>query len=453
MDSAPFSQTSVWVSLSSTVGNGSAAGIVPVVRDFGRWPLALIFQPSLIVMAKKRILLVAEAATLAHVARPLALSAGLDPARFDLAFACARHCHWLLQGFGGEIHGLESIDSARFIAALARGKPLYDEATLHRYVQEDLRLLDEFRPDAVIGDFRLSLSVSARLAGIPYLAISNAYWSPYWRPPHYPVPNLWLTRLLPLSLAGMLFRMARPLAFALHCRPLNRVRRHYGLPSLGSDLRRIYTDADRVVYADVSEFFTGCRLPAAQHFIGPVLWSPPGALPAWWNTVPADRPLIYVTLGSSGQARLLPRVLAVLGGFKVGVMASTAGNDLPGTLPPNALAAPYLPGAEAARRAALVICNGGSLTCQQALAAGVPVLGIADNLDQFLNMTTIEAAGAGAVMRADRFDAQAFEGMVRGMLSGENYRLAAQRMAQVFTGYDSRARFGEIVEELLADQG
>ena len=46
----------------------------------------------------------------------------------------------------------------------------------------------------------------------------------------------------------------------------------------------------------------------------------------WWDELPVDRKLIYVTLGSSGQAQLLPSVLDVLGGFPVSVIASTAGN-------------------------------------------------------------------------------------------------------------------------------
>lgn len=35
-------------------------------------------------------------------------------------------------------------------------------------------MLAEIAPDLVVADLRLSLSVSARLAGIPYIAIANA---------------------------------------------------------------------------------------------------------------------------------------------------------------------------------------------------------------------------------------------------------------------------------------
>jgi hypothetical protein len=34
---------------------------------------------------------------------------------------------------------------------------------------------------------------------------------------------------------------------------MNALRRHYGLPSIGHDLRRIYTDADLALFSDIPE--------------------------------------------------------------------------------------------------------------------------------------------------------------------------------------------------------
>lgn len=67
---------------------------------------------------KKRILFVAEAATLAHVARPLLLSAALDPETFDIVFASDPRCKWLLEKFPGRYISLPSVGSEHFLAAL-----------------------------------------------------------------------------------------------------------------------------------------------------------------------------------------------------------------------------------------------------------------------------------------------------------------------------------------------
>ncbi len=401
-------------------------------------------------MERKKILFVAEAVTLAHVGRPLALAGMLDRQRYDVHFACAPGYEMFFKGSLLHSWTLNSISSARFLAALAAGKPVYDAETLSQYVLDDMRLLQAIKPDVVIGDFRLSLSVSARLAQVPYVSVINAYWSPYVRQ-RYQVPAIALARVLPVPLADRLFNLVRPLAFALHSRPLNQVRRAYHLPSLGHDLRRIYTDADHVLYADIPEMFPAHELPVSHGYLGPVMWSPPTELPAWWDGLPAGREIIYVTLGSSGQGALLPTVLQALAPLPVMVMAATAGYSDVGALPDNARVAKYLPGELAAARSRLVICNGGSPTSQQALTAGVPVLGIAGNLDQYLNMDGVLRAGAGALLRSDRLAVATLRDTVLRLLAAPEPRAAAAGLAQQFRGYDAGARLSGVLSRILLE--
>ena len=75
-------------------------------------------------MERKKILFMAEAVTLAHLARPLALLHMLDRARFVPHFACAPRNHAFLHGSDAEQWMIESISSEQFLAALAAGKPV-----------------------------------------------------------------------------------------------------------------------------------------------------------------------------------------------------------------------------------------------------------------------------------------------------------------------------------------
>nr|WP_314635241.1 glycosyltransferase [uncultured Janthinobacterium sp.] len=392
----------------------------------------------------------AEAVTLAHVGRPLSLALGLAEEAHEVHFACADGYDFCFKQTPFRRWRIDSISSQQFLRALAGGKPVYTESTLQGYVEDDLRLLKAVQPDLVIGDFRLSLSVSARLQRIPYITISNAYWSPYVRP-HYTVPKLPLTGVLPIWLANPLFRLIRPLAFASHAAPLNRVRRRHGLPSLGSDLRRTYTDADRTLYADIPQLFPPHGMPAAHDYLGAVIWAPPLDLPDWWQRpeLSSGRPIVYVTLGSSGQGQLLPRVLRALAPLPVTVLAATAGTIRVDAVPPNAFVARFLPGDAAARRASLVICNGGSPTSQQALTAGVPVIGIAGNLDQFLNMHGITGAGAGLLLRADRFQETTLRHAATRMLDDGQARLAARQLMALFRDYAAGQRLQAHMDALL----
>lgn len=389
----------------------------------------------------KKILFVAEAVTLAHVARPLALAAALDPAEFEVALACDPRARWAASAFRGEVRSIRSIEPSAFLRALAVGRPVYDEQTLEAYVREDLAVLEAVRPDVVVGDFRLSLSVSARRAGIPYWNLTNAYWSAYYACPRYPIPSHPATRFLPIPLADAAFQLVRPLAFKRHARPLARVRRRHGLPPLGGDLRRAYTDGDRVLYADVPELFPLRDAPPEHRFLGPILWSPPVALPEWWSRLPRDRPLVYVTLGSSGHQAGLDATLEALSQVDCTIAVATAGLEARGAAPRNAYVARYLPGTEVAERSKLVICNGGSPTSQQALAAGVPVLGVASNLDQFLNMRAIATAGAGRLVRADRASAPRILAAVRDLLANPAYAESAAKVSAAFARYRAGERF------------
>jgi UDP:flavonoid glycosyltransferase YjiC (YdhE family) len=374
---------------------------------------------------RRRILFVAEAVTLAHFARCVALVNTLDPGGYDVHVASdPRYLSLVREPRPFTFHPIRSIPTGQFTKALAEGKPVFDTETLAEYVEDDLRLLNETQPDLVVGDFRLSLAVSAPTAATPYASIINAYWSPYARV-RFSVPDLPFVRILGVKVSQQLFALVRPVAFALHAVPLNRLRRRYGLPSLGYDLREVYSWADYVLYPDLPDAMDMAPLPKNHRFIGPILWSASAELPAWWGELPNDRPIVYVTLGSSGRWDLLPTLLKSLADLPITVIASSASQPTISEVPENAYLAPYLPGAEATARSRLVICNGGSMTTHEALAAGVPVLGIASNMDQFLNMQGICRLGAGIVQRADELSVDNARRMVAKLLDDTTYTRAA----------------------------
>lgn len=398
-------------------------------------------------MKKTRVLFFAEAVTLAHVARPVALAKSLDPEVCDVHFAHCPRYRPLLGDMSFTEHHIKSISPQQFMGALDKGSVLYDLSTLKRYVEEDLQLIAAVKPDIVVGDFRLSLAVSAELAGTPYISLSNACWSPYTRQ-HYTVPELPLSRTLGPVLGQWVFELGRPVVFASHCIPMFRLRRDYGLKSLGFNLNEVYTHGDYTLYADIPGLYQMPDLPENHRLIGPVTWSPDLPLPAWWQTLPKEHPFIYVTLGSSGQAGLLPEVLSALAQLPVTALVSTAGAEFPREIPQNVFVEKYLPGEAAVERSSLVICNGGSPTTHQALAAGVPVLGLAGNLDQYLNMATIERAGAGRLLRSGSCDSAVLVEAVPQLLIDPVARKVAGDLSKRIRDCDFAGEFYRIINEI-----
>lgn len=402
-------------------------------------------------MTPKKILLIAHDVTLAHLGRPLRLAEGLIADGHDVTLAASAESARFLKDFAGQVYTLAPTGKARFIDNLAKGRPVFDFETLKRFTEEDEAILAALRPDLVIGDFRITLSVSARRQRVPYASITNAYWSPAFTP-RYVVPNLPMVPLLGVGLSQAIFDLVRPVAFAIHARPMNRLRRHYGLPSLGPDLRRIYTDADLALFSDIPELYG--LPPDSEHggvFLGPVDWSPSLPLPPWWSEVDEKQPIIYVTLGSSGASELLPPLLEGLQPLDAQVIVSTAGAPLPPTRG-KLFCADYLPGGAAAALADLVICNGGSPTSYQALIHSAPVLGIAGNLDQYLNMHYLEKAGLGLGLRGMRLAPATVTAAARRLMDDSSYRAAAQGFAQRAGRYECGARLRSALQRWLPDQ-
>ena len=397
---------------------------------------------------RKVVLLVAEAVTLAHYGRIATLSRALNPSDYRVIVAADPRYRALDEIPGVDFHPIWTIPSSQFARALEKGQPLYDVKTLMRYVEEDLALIDAVKPDLVVGDFRLSLAVSAPLRRVPYASVVNVYWSPY-ADIDYPVPELPFTRLTGLKVGQALFDFVRPFAFALHARPLNQVRRNYVLPPLGSDLRQTYTWADYTLYADIPDLVKTRHFPENHRFLGPILWSTQTPLPGWWDNLPQDRPIIFLTLGSSGRVDLLPMLMDVLSGLPVTVIAATAGKVDLKRMPPNVFVSDYLPIDVASARSAFIVSNGGSLTTYQALTVGVPVLGICSNMDQLLNMTAVQGLGAGISLRAGKANFAEIRSAINALLEQPAYLEAAGRVRQAVLQHDAMQHFQKVVAEIL----
>lgn len=397
---------------------------------------------------KPRILFFAEAVTLAHVARPAVLATALDQSLYEVFFAVDPRYNDLFPELSEFRHDLWSISSERFLNALAKGERLYSTEVLNRYVLDDLKLIEKFKPDLIIGDFRLSLSVSARLKNIPYAAISNTYWTTHSNNT-YTVPQLPMTSLLGVGLSQVLFNLSRPLVFAAHCAPLNRLRKKYALASLGYDLRAVYSDADHLWLADMAEYFP--ISPAAKncHYLGPLPWSPRNKIPPWWNELDDSLPIVYVSLGSSGQVSLLPIVLEALATLPLTVIAVTAGRTKLTSIPDNAYISEFLPGDQAAERATLMICNGGSLSTYQAILGGTPVLGIVGNLDQHLNMGHLASSGIGESLRSEHAYVERVRELAKKILDETHYKTSAKNALQTAQNYEITTRLQTLITRAL----
>ena len=396
--------------------------------------------------APRRVLVVGEGATLAHFAGAAAMATALPADRYEVVLASPEtYRAWVPEALAWA--PLEVQSAGRAHSRMNSGRPLYDRATLERYVADDLGLFDRVRPEAVIGDGRLSLAASARKAGIPYIALAYAAWDPRrpWRPEPPCLP--WTSRW-PLPVLNVLQHVVGPAGFLWHAWPVARMLHDHGVRGVSHDIRSVWTEADIVLYADIRALHPDVEETPRRRFAGPVAWEPPVSPPKWWDKLPRDRPVVYLTLGSSGVIRRLPLLLEALKRLDWTVMIATAGRGLAPSDGQRLFAAKYLPGAAACARADVVISNGGSLTTTQALTAGKPVLGICSNIDQFLEMQAVEAAGVGLMLRSDRFTASDAEAALRRLIEPGAAEAAERLRASIQDGALGKA-LDRAIAELL----
>jgi UDP:flavonoid glycosyltransferase YjiC (YdhE family) len=406
---------------------------------------------------KQRLLFVAENVTLAQVVRLVALARDLDPDRYEIHFACSEFPELVFSRTPFICHPLATLAADAAARALQAGRRLYEKSTLLRYIDAEIELIRRVGPALVIGDFRLSLPTSAELCGVPSAVLINAYWSPFARRERFPVPDHPIIKWLGEALTEQYFPQAIPRVFQHFASPVNAARKKHRLPPVGS-LLEVLTHADYTLYPDdpwLTPLLDGA--PESHRFLGPVSWQPELLEEAWspsarrlWEAALRDpaRPLVYVTLGSSGEVRLLPMILEALARLPIIAIVATAGRVELADVPANVAAVPFVRGQEVARRARVVVSNGGSTTGYQALAQGTPVVGLPSNFDQYLAMQAIVAAGAGVLIKARQASASAIEAALASVLADTELRAAAGRVAQRFASHDASATFRRFVAEV-----
>ncbi len=404
--------------------------------------------------SRRRILFFGEAVSLSHVVRPLVLARWAREAGYDVRFACGPRYGSLVRAEGFEPLSIPTVSPDVFYGRLRRGQFFYRGEELREYMAAERSLIERWKPDLVVGDFRLTLSVSAQLSGVSMLALSNSHWSPRSPCPITP-PRHGLLGLLPDSLRTRLFEHLRPLALRYFARPLDRVRRAQGLIEL-CDLRRHYTNGRYCAYLDLPTWFPVNELPEGHFFLGPVHWEPARAPDVSALVQRAPKPLAYLSMGSSGDKSLAALVTDVL--LSMGWSVVLSGIDVKGDDRMRMLAAKHpkrcfplalLGPRSALAEAKLTICHGGSGTVLQSLRSGVPVLCLPENPDQGLVSATVEAQGVGASLAAPDVSRAALKQNLARLDADAGLVSRTRKFASRLNAHDTQGEWLRALETML----
>ena len=229
---------------------------------------------------------------------------------------------------------------------------------------------------------------------------------------------------------------------------VNPVRAELGLRPVRT-LSDIFLAAGRVLAYTAEPFEYPRRdWPAEVRLVGPGLWEPPAAPPAWLADV--GRPLVLVTCSTLFQddRRLAEVACEALAGEEVEVVVTTGDVDLSAFRPaPNVRVERFVPHSPVLGRAACVVCHAGMGITQKALAHGVPVVAVPFGRDQPEVARRVEVARAGVRLPARRLSPDRLLAAVR---RARALRPGAERIAAAFAAAGGPATAAGALEELTA---
>jgi MGT family glycosyltransferase len=364
-----------------------------------------------------------------------------------------RRGHEVTIGYGGDLPSLEPYTDLPATPVLELPK---DPADRHiwdwygdgedvaRYVDSDLAAIERTKPDAIVADTRFSATIAAEAAGVPqvelmhFLALTEHAEplpsSPRWRRPH---------RAL-MSLAQRL-RLAPAMDARLR-QVIGDCRVRYGLGPAPT----IWPRNGFVACTTTPELDPAPSLPADWGYVGPIIWSIPGN--GSGEIVRGERPLVYVSQGTSGSARLLRRAVRDLAKADVDVLVTCGGLCDPEELQSvatNVKAFDYLPGRACLEAADVAVVHGGHITASEAHRAGVPLVVVPYTYEQWSWAARAERLGTGIALPAPRMPG-AIGHAVRQILAGTEHRRAAQRVAEHLRDWDGSQRAADAAERLAA---
>jgi len=373
-----------------------------------------------------------HAGFLAHTVRLVEIARRVREKGYRVLFFSSGKYDWLIREAGFPLEEIYCLDPEAMMRLLRSGEvEFYSEETYERSVAEELQVLRRYRPACVLGDHRWSLRSSTEMASVPYVSVLNASWTRFWALPIRPYYHHPLTRALGAGRAARsLIRPVLPIAAALFkkagAREQNRWRRRNGLQGFSVHLESF--EGDLNLLADVPEYSPCRALPQNFRYVGPLFWEPDCQAPDWLRNFRKTRPVVYLSFGSTGDARYFPVVLELLRGLDVDVLVTTGGLAAIPDPPANCRIAEILPGSAVMALADLVVCHGGNGTIYQALAAGVPIVGIPTCITQEIEMDQVERCGCGVQVNEVRFRVNELRDAIQKVLAEPRYRAQARKL-------------------------
>lgn len=401
-----------------------------------------------------KILALSNSHALAHVSRQLEIVKVLRKRGHDVLLGGHGKYLKVAEMDGFPVRELPYTSNERLIQAIRSQQlwQLYPESDLATFIEAELALYEEFKPDLVLLDNRVTGRTSAEKAGLKTVAALNVHMSNYRRIPFFSLGNL--PGMANLPGLEVLDKLENAIEIRVYDRlvmgGLNNIRRKLGL-------KRLYAyeheEGDLSLLADIPQFSPVSRLPAHARYIGPLTWHNELPEPACLDSLKTDKPTIYLSLGSDSLEELVGH-LGGLASEGIQIVVATGGAQITGNLavPDGVFLENFVNTDKLLPHCDLICCHGGNGTLYQALAHGLPVVAVTTHEEQAYGGKRIQRLGLGRTMTLKTLKRKGMGSlveMVRQTLGSHDYRARAQAFSAHFKGWNGAELAADEIEDLL----
>ena len=341
---------------------------------------------------------------------------------------------------------------------------VYNRHNFADFVKDELRAYDIIKPDLVVYDTRITAKISASIAGIPTVSITNADATAFYdyEKIEFPVQTTF-GRFLPMEVVSLLNReygqrflkkISKRAVSAMLIAAMIKV--FPALIKLGYKPSKDpfqYFMGDLTLIADISEFRPIRNLPEKVKQIGPIFWDGGNKLPSWSKNIEDKKNLIYVSASGTGDKNTFIKILEFLSTTDYTV-AATTGN----TLKPSEVIlksatiykTDFLPGDFIMPRADLIIFPGGHATCYQALTYGVPQICTPFHIDQEDNANQLERLGTGIIVNPyNKFNENKLLNAVERVLADRSFKANSLKMRSILCEFNGKKNAAVHIKNFL----
>ncbi len=192
---------------------------------------------------------------------------------------------------------------------------------------------------------------------------------------------------------------------------------------------------------------------APYHFVGPAYGARATHDEFPWEQLDSGKRKILISLGTVSRdrtTRFYEVMMAALGDIDIQVIM-VAPEALAATAPANFIVLPRVPQLQLLPHMDAVICHAGHNTVCESLAQGLPLIVAPIRDDQPVIARQVIDAGAGLFMRFGKVTSATARATVEQLLSDENLKHNAERLARSFEGLGGAERAAAIIESHLRE--